>query len=128
MPIDERLAHRIREYLAPKPGFSERRMFGGLCFLLRGHMAAGVVGNTLMLRVGPAQYQEALAQPHAREMDFTGRPLKGMVYVDEAGVRTGPALARWLDRAVTFVSSQPPKPAKATARPKASRAVKRTRR
>jgi TfoX/Sxy family transcriptional regulator of competence genes len=128
MPIDERLAGRIREYLAPKPGFSERRMFGGLCFMLRGHMTAGVVAKTLMLRVGPDQYDEALAQPHAREMDFTGRPLKGMVYVDEAGIRTGPALARWLDRAVMFVSSQPPKPTKATARATRPRAAKRSRR
>jgi hypothetical protein len=96
--------------------------------MLGGHMAAGVVGSTLMLRVGPGQYREALAQPHAREMDFTGRPLKGMVYVDEAGIRTAPALARWLDRAIAFVSSQPPKAVKAAGRTKSTRQVKKTRR
>jgi TfoX/Sxy family transcriptional regulator of competence genes len=115
--IDEQLASRIRDALAQEPGYSERRMFGGLCFMLDGHMTAGVVGATLMLRVGPDQYQAALAQPHAREMDFTGRPLKGMVYVDAAGVRTAPALARWLKRAVAFVRTQPPKVAKAAGRP-----------
>jgi len=106
---DEHLATRVRTRLAALPGFAERRMFGGLCFLLRGHMAAGVVGGTLMLRVGPDQYRDALAQPHAREMDFTGRPLTGMVYVDEAGITTAPALARWLDRAIAFVNAQPQK-------------------
>ena len=82
-------------------------MFGGLCFLLHGHMAAGIVGATLMLRVGPEQYREALAQPHAREMDFTGRPLRGMIYVDAPGIETEQALRRWLERAVSFVSAQP---------------------
>jgi hypothetical protein len=72
-------------------------------------MTAGVVGTTLMLRVGPDQYQEALAAPHARAMDFTGRPLKGMVYVDAPGIATERALARWLHRALTFVASQPAK-------------------
>lgn len=128
MPIDERLADRVRAYLAPRPGYSERRMFGGLCFLLNGHMTAGVVGTSLMLRVGPDQYREALAQPSAREMDFTGRPLTGMVYVDPAGVRTHAALGRWLDRAVAFVSSQPPKSMKAKARRPAPRGAKRSHR
>jgi len=116
MAFDEHLASRVRAKLATLPGFTERRMFGGLCFLLRGHMTAGVVGSRLMLRVGPDQYLDALAQPHAREMDFTGHPLRGMIYVDEPGMATASALARWLDRAISFVSSQPektkkPKPA-----------------
>lgn len=107
MAFDEPLAQRIRAHLARQPGFAERRMFGGLCFMLRGHMTAGVVNTTLMLRVGPDQYETLLAKLHAREMDFTGRPLKGMLYVDAAGVRTERALAKWLGRAVAFVQAQP---------------------
>lgn len=109
MAFDEQLASRVRSHLASLPGFAERRMFGGLCFLLHGHMTAGIVGPTLMLRVGPEQYQAALAEPHARAMDFTGRPLKGMVYVDAPGIATERALARWLHRAVSFVGTVPAK-------------------
>lgn len=109
MAFNEQLAERVRSQLAPLAGFAERRMFGGLCFLLRGHMTAGIVGETLMLRVGPDQYRSALAQPHAREMDFTGRPLKGMIYVDAPGVKSDRALAGWLEQALSFVNSQPAK-------------------
>lgn len=116
MAFDEQLANRVRRHLGTLPGFAERRMFGGLCFLLHGHMTAGIVGTALMLRVGPDQYQDALAEAHAREMDFTGRPLKGMIYVDPPGIATEPALAGWLDRAVSFVRAQPAK-TKPPARP-----------
>ncbi|MDX1374319.1 MAG: TfoX/Sxy family protein [Burkholderiales bacterium] len=109
MAYDEALAARVRARLAGARGLSERRMFGGLCFLVNGHMCAGVVGATLMLRVGPERYAEALARPHAREMDFTGRPLKGMVYVDPPGIAGAAALGRWLDLALAFVRSQPAK-------------------
>jgi TfoX/Sxy family transcriptional regulator of competence genes len=109
MAFDEQLASRVRKQLSRLPGFTERRMFGGLCFLLNGHMTAGIVGANLMLRVGPEQYREALAQPHAREMDFTGRPLNGMIYVDAPGIETEQALKRWLKRGVSFVSAQPAK-------------------
>jgi TfoX/Sxy family transcriptional regulator of competence genes len=111
MTFDETLAHRVRAHLAELPGFAERRMFGGLCFLIGGHMTAGIVGSSLMLRVGPDQYPGLLAEPHAREMDFTGRPLKGMIYVDAAGLRTEQELTRWLELAVAFVRSLPPKSA-----------------
>jgi TfoX/Sxy family transcriptional regulator of competence genes len=107
MAFDEHLASRIRSSLARYPELSERRMFGGLCFLLRGHMTAGIVGTTLMLRVGPDQFSDALAQPHARVMDFTGRPSKGMIYVDPAGIATPKALDGWLALAVAFVGSLP---------------------
>ena len=106
MAYDEALAARVRAQLAGKRGLAERRMFGGLCFLVNGHMCAGIVGATLMLRVGPERYAEALARPHAREMDFTGRPLKGMIYVDPPGIVGGAALGRWLDLALAFVTSQ----------------------
>lgn len=109
MAFDEHLATRIRSCLARAPELSERRMFGGLCFLLRGHMTAGIVGSTLMLRVGPDQFSDALAQPHARVMDFTGRPSKGMIYVDPAGIATAKALEKWLALAVAFVDTLPEK-------------------
>jgi len=109
MAYDEALAARVRARLAGRRGLSERRMFGGLCFLVNGHMCAGIVGATLMLRVGPERYAEALARPHAREMDFTGRPLTGMVYVDPPGIAGDAALGRWLELALAFVRSQPAK-------------------
>jgi TfoX/Sxy family transcriptional regulator of competence genes len=109
MAYDVKLAARVHDRLSAMRGFSEREMFGGLCFLLNGHMCAGIVGHTLMLRVGPEQYSAALARPHAREMDFTGRPLKGMVYVDPPGIATGAALSRWLRLATDYVGRQAPK-------------------
>ncbi|KPK07210.1 MAG: RNA methyltransferase [Betaproteobacteria bacterium SG8_39] len=111
MAYDAALAVRVRTRLARAPGLAERSMFGGLCFLVNGHMCAGIVGDTLMLRVGPERYAEALARPHAREMDFTGRPLKGMIYVDPPGIASGAALGRWLGMAIAFVQSEPTKKA-----------------
>jgi TfoX/Sxy family transcriptional regulator of competence genes len=125
MGYDERLAQRIHNALAGTPGLRQRRMFGGLCILVRGHMAAGIVDSTLMLRVGPAAYADALAQPHVRPMDFTGRPLAGMVYVDPPGIVTGPALRRWLKVALAFVASLPPKAAKGAKTAKRHRTPKR---
>ena len=75
MPIDEQLAERTREYLSTRPGYSQKKMFGGLCFLLNGHMCCGINGQDLMLRVGADLHAETLARPGARAMDFTGRPL-----------------------------------------------------
>lgn len=111
MAYDEALAARVRARLAGRRGLAERRMFGGLCFLVNGHMCAGVVGSTLMLRVGPQRYAAALARPHAREMDFTGRPLTGMIYVDPPGIAGAAALGRWLELALKFVQSEPAKKA-----------------
>lgn len=119
MAYDEALAARVRARLAGACGVTERRMFGGLCFLVNGHMCAGIVGETLMLRVGPERYAEALARPHAREMDFTGRPLKGMVYVDAPGIAGAAALGRWLEMALAFAQRQPAKKASAKRKPRA---------
>jgi len=113
MVYSESLAERLRKALAAEPGVEEKRMFGGLCFLVAGHMALGIVGDELMVRVGKEGYAEALAQPHAREMDFTGRPLAGMVYVGVDGIAREHDLARWLDRGVAHARSLPPKTAKA---------------
>ena len=86
MAYDETLADRVRAVLSGRPGLTEKKMFGGLSFLLHSSMACGIVKDELMVRVGPDGYDEALAQPHARLMDFTGRPMKGMVYVARDGL------------------------------------------
>ncbi len=109
MAYDEGVAQRLREYLADHPEVVERRMFGGIAFMVYGHMACGVVGDSLMLRVGPEQYSAALARPYAREMDFTGKPLSGFVYVSPAGFETDEDLAAWLRSCLDFVTTLPPK-------------------
>ena len=108
MAYDERLAERIRNVLADADGVSERKMFGGLAVLVDGNMACGVVGDTLMLRLGRDGADEALRRPNVRPMDFTGRPLTGLVYVDPAGLR-GVALRNWVERALAYARSLPPK-------------------
>ncbi len=95
MAYDEKLADRIREVLERRRGISEKKMFGGLSFLVNGHMACGIIGDELMVRVGPEAYDAALKKAGAREMDFTGRPMKGMVYVRPSGFRSTPSLKAW---------------------------------
>ena len=106
MAYDEKLAARVREAIAGH-GVEERRMFGGLAFLQRGKMCCGVVKDELMVRVGPDGYEAALEEPHVRPMDFTGRPMKGLVYVAGAGLRTRAMLTRWIERGVTAARTQP---------------------
>jgi TfoX/Sxy family transcriptional regulator of competence genes len=84
-------------------------MFGGLCLLSRGHMFVGIVGEALMARVGPAAYEKALRRPHARPMDFTGRPMKGYVFVDPHGYEDDRDLKRWVDESLKFVGTLPDK-------------------
>lgn len=109
MSYDEGLAQRIREALQERQDITEKKMFGGIAFMLGGNMCAGVVDDELMARVGPDQYQEALRRPHAREMDFTGRPLKGFIYVEAAGIETDRDLQQWLALACDFAGSLPAK-------------------
>ncbi len=109
MAYDETLATRVRTALKTTPGAVEKKMFGGLCFLISGNMCCGVVGDELMVRVGSDNYEDALAHAHVREMDFTGRPLKGMVYVGTVGLKSDASLARWVEKGVAFASSLPPK-------------------
>jgi len=109
MAYDEKLAKRIRDCLIGQRGVDERKMFGGVAFMIHGHMCCGVADDELMVRVGPDAYDTALSRAHARPMDFTGRPLKGMVYVAREGVGNKRALQRWVDRGVEFVTSLPPK-------------------
>jgi TfoX/Sxy family transcriptional regulator of competence genes len=115
MPFDDHLAHRLREVLAGEIAGSEgviikdKRMFGGLAIMINGHMCCGVVGQKLVLRVGETGYKRALSQPHARPMDFTGRAMRGFVYVDPAGFRSDPQFRVWIRRSLHFVLSLPPK-------------------
>jgi TfoX/Sxy family transcriptional regulator of competence genes len=107
MAYDEALANRIRSVLAGDPALTEKKMFGGIAFLDRGLMFAGVTGNKLMARVGKEHYQDSLAYEHVREMDFTGKPMQGYVYVEPAGVETDEQLDFWLRRCRKFVSALP---------------------
>ncbi len=109
MSYDEQFADRVRAALADRDAVAEKKMFGGLCFMVNGHMCCGLTATDFMVRVGPDAYDDALSQPHARPMDFTGRPLVGMVYVAPAGTRTSAALAKWVKRGVQFASNLPPK-------------------
>jgi TfoX/Sxy family transcriptional regulator of competence genes len=86
MAYSEALANRVREAVAREKGVGERKMMGGLGFMIQGHMALGIVGEELMVRVGPDGYQRALGRVHSREMDFTGRSIKGFVFVESAGL------------------------------------------
>lgn len=107
MVYDEKLANRIRKVLATRKGVTEKKMFGGLAFLLRGRMCCGVLNDDLVVRVGPKLYTAALANPHVRPMDFTGRPLTGFVYVAPSGLKTGAPLAKWLRDATEYALSLP---------------------
>jgi TfoX/Sxy family transcriptional regulator of competence genes len=109
MAYDEGVAQRVREALADESGVLEKKMFGGIAFMLRGNMCCGVVGEELMLRVGPDGYEQALAKPHARPMDFTGRPMRGMLYVASEGFESDRDLSKWLARATAFAGSLPAK-------------------
>jgi TfoX/Sxy family transcriptional regulator of competence genes len=109
MAYDEGLAARVRDILDGVAGLAEKRMFGGLAFMVGGNMCCGVVGDELMVRVGPDAHDDALTQAHARPMDFTGRPMKGMVYVAPAGLKTAKALSAWVKRGLTFARSLPKK-------------------
>ncbi len=106
MSYDEKLASRIRAVLSRRDDVVEKKMFGGLCFMVGGAMCCGLTKSDFMVRVGPEQYEDALTQPHARPMDFTGRPLKGMVYVAPAGVRTRTSLERWVNRGLAFIGTK----------------------
>jgi hypothetical protein len=106
---DEKLAERVRAVLAPRRDLSEKKMFGGVAFLLGGNMCCGVTGDDLMLRVGADGEPRALRSRHARPCDFTGRPMRGLVMVGPRGYRGDAALRRWVDQAVAFAGSLPPK-------------------
>lgn len=109
MAYDEGLAQRVRDAMPPGVACEEKKMFGGLCFLVRGSMALGIVKNELMVRVGPDGHEASLAMPHVREMDFTGRPMKGMIYVAPEGLAAASDMEHWVNQALAFNRTQPVK-------------------
>lgn len=109
MAYDEALARQVRGVLAGKRGVTERKMFGGLAFMLHGNMFVGILERTLMARVGPENYERALASPGARQMDFTGRPMRGYVFVDPGGLMTAADLKRWVGLCADFAATLPVK-------------------
>ncbi len=109
MPYNLELASRIRAELSGLPGLSEKNMFGGVGFMLQGNMACGVHAEDLIVRIGPDRYEAALAQPHARPFDMTGRPMAGWIMVAPGGYETENELKRWVWQSVEYARSLPAK-------------------
>lgn len=110
MTYDEDLADRIRELVATEPGVSERRMFGGLAFLVGGNMSVAASGQGgLLVRVAPEETDALLAKPHAQTFEMRGRAMRGWLRIDAEGVRTKRQLAPWVSRGVAYARSLPPK-------------------
>lgn len=108
MAYDEGLAERVRDLLAQEPVI-ERKMFGGIAWMYKGHMLVGIIGDELMVRVGTDQEALALKKEGARPMDFTGRPMKGYVFVAPDGIEEEANLEEWIGMAKRFVGTLPPK-------------------
>lgn len=109
MAYNETLAERVRSVLSSQRGVTEKKMFGGLTFLVNGNMCCGVMQDEMMVRVGPDAYDSALARPHASQMDFTGKSMRGMVTVSSDGFSGERELKVWVDLGRTFAASLPPK-------------------
>jgi TfoX/Sxy family transcriptional regulator of competence genes len=106
---DEALAERVRDVLSLREALSERKMFGGVGFMLGGNMACGVRGDELIVRLSPEEAERAFAEPHARPFDLTGRPMKGWILVAADGLGSDEELASWVDAGADFAASLPPK-------------------
>jgi len=109
MAYNEKLADRIRALVGDRPDLTERKMFGGLAFMLNGNMFCGIIRDDLMVRVGPDRFDDALAAPGARPMDFTGRPMKGMAFIGPAGYATDGQLRSWVEQTLDYARSLPAK-------------------
>jgi len=109
MAFDESLAARIRDALARRKNVEEKKMFGGLCFLLNGNLLVGVWKDSLIARLGPDEGEAALREPHVRVFDITGRPMRNWVLVEPEAVEDDDQLQEWIDRATKFVGTLPKK-------------------
>ena len=109
MAYSEELADRVRAFLATRSGVREQKMFGGLCFMLDGNMACGVLGSELVVRVGKENLDDALSRAYSRPFDMTGRPMRSFVYVSAEGLATDEGLAEWARRGIAYAESLPPK-------------------
>ena len=109
MPFSEKLDTRITELLKTKRGLVKKKMFGGVCYMLKDKMIAGIVEDKLMIRCIKDEYDSLLKKPHAAVMNFTGRPMKGFLYIEPAGIKTNKQLQKWLDVGIEFAHKSPPK-------------------
>ena len=109
MAYDEAVAARMRGLMEGLRPYTEKRLFGGIAFFVNGNMACGVIGDRIMVRVGPEDYEEALARPHAGPFDMTGRPMRGWVSVEAAGHASEEGLAGWVEQGVAFAATLPAK-------------------
>ncbi len=109
MAFDEKLAAQIRTALGDRRDVVEKQMFGGIAFMVRGHMSCGVVGSSLMVRVDPQDAETLLKEPAVRPMDFTGRPMRGFLFVDRPGIANSALLRKWVSRATAHAEAKPRK-------------------
>jgi hypothetical protein len=109
MAYDLVLAQRAKDEMKHLPGFTEKKMFGGVGFLLWGNMACGVNGDDFIVRVGKDGFEDALSQPHTRVFDMTGKPMSGWIVVEPEGVKSEADLRDWIDLGVNFALTLPPK-------------------
>lgn len=109
MAYSEELGARIREAIGGRSHVSERKMSGGIAWLVGGNMAVGTLGEDLMVRLSHEDAEQALTEPHVGPMDFTGRPLRGFIKVEAAGIAADADLARWVDAGADHAASLPPK-------------------
>lgn len=109
MAFDERLADRMRSALGRRTGLSEKKMFGGIGFLLNGNMCCGIHKSAMIVRIAPEETERVLAQAHTRPFDLTGRPMKGWVLVEPAGIKTDAQLKKWVEVAAKYVATLPAK-------------------
>jgi TfoX/Sxy family transcriptional regulator of competence genes len=108
MAYDEKLSNRVRAILKDQSAFVEKKMFGGLAYMSQGKMFAGILNSDLVVRVGPEANEAVLKGLHTRPMDFTGKPMKGYIYVSPNGIKTAVQLRKWLTKGQRFVASLPP--------------------
>jgi len=106
---DEDLAQRVRDVLAARAEVTERKMFGGIAFMVGGNMACGVLGEDLIVRLGDEEGGKALKEEGVREFDFTGKPMKGIVYVSPERTSDDAGLSEWVDAGADYAASLPPK-------------------
>jgi TfoX/Sxy family transcriptional regulator of competence genes len=125
MAYDEKTAERVRRALSGRRDVVERKMMGGLCFMVSGSMCCGVTGSALMVRVGRGAYLRMLAEPHVRPLEFAGRRPTGFVLVDPEGYRTDPALVTWIQRGIDFVATLGSRPRRTPKRSASAKSLRR---
>ncbi len=109
MAYDEKLAQRITNLLKPHKGVVEKKMFGGIAYILKDKMFCGIIKNELIVRVPAGDFENYLKKPHARIMDFAGRPMRGFLYIERNGIKTDKQLMKWIETGIEYIKKSPPK-------------------